>query len=428
MKIATIGAGYVGLVTGACFADLGHNVICVDIIDGKVEKINKGISPIYEKNLDEIIKRNVGKNLAATTDMEIAVRESEIIFICVGTPSSDDGSIDLKYIKEAAKDMGVILKNLDYKLIVVKSSVVPGTAEKVVIPTIEENSGKQTGKDFGICVNPEFLREGLAVEDTLNPDRIVIGESDKKSGDILYELYKDFKCPVLRVNLRTAEMIKYASNNFLATKISFINEISNICQKLDIDIHEVAKGIGLDHRIGHHFLNAGVGFGGSCLPKDVKALIKLSENLSYNPKLLKSVLEVNENQKLKVVEITKSLMDLNGKTIAILGLAFKPGTDDIRESPAITIIEKLMEENTNIRAYDPKAMENFKTINNKIYYANNIDDALKDSDLCIILTEWKEFKNIYEKILEMKKPRVIDGRRVLDKEKANDLGIEYFSV
>jgi len=428
MKIATIGAGYVGLVTGACFADLGHNVICVDIIDGKVEKINKGISPIYEKNLDEIIKRNVGKNLAATTDMEIAVRESEIIFICVGTPSSDDGSIDLKYIKEAAKDMGVILKNLDYKLIVVKSSVVPGTAEKVVIPTIEENSGKQTGKDFGICVNPEFLREGLAVEDTLNPDRIVIGESDKKSGDILYELYKDFKCPVLRVNLRTAEMIKYASNNFLATKISFINEISNICQKLDIDIHEVAKGIGLDHRIGHHFLNAGVGFGGSCLPKDVKALIKLSENLSYNPKLLKSVLEVNENQKLKVVEITKSLMDLNGKTIAILRLAFKPGTDDIRESPAITIIEKLMEENTNIRAYDPKAMENFKTINNKIYYANNIDDALKDSDLCIILTEWKEFKNIYEKILEMKKPRVIDGRRVLDKEKANDLGIEYFSV
>jgi len=229
MKIATIGAGYVGLVTGACFANMGHNAICVDIVDGKVDKINKGISPIYEKELDEIIKRNVGKNLTATTDIERAAKDSEIIFICVGTPSRGDGRINLKYIKKAVKDLGGILKKLDYKLIVVKSSVVPGTTENILIPTIEENSDKQAGRDFGICVNPEFLREGLAVEDTLNPDRIVIGEFDKRSGDILYELYKNFKCPILRVNLRTAEMIKYASNSFLAMKISFANEIANIC-------------------------------------------------------------------------------------------------------------------------------------------------------------------------------------------------------
>ncbi|HEX54812.1 MAG: UDP-glucose 6-dehydrogenase [Candidatus Altiarchaeales archaeon] len=429
MKIATIGAGYVGLVTGVCFADLGHEVICVDVMEDKVEKINEGISPIYERDLDYMLKKNVGKRLIATTDLEYAVKNSEISFICVGTPSRDDGRINLDYIREASRDVGKSLRDLGYHLVVVKSSVVPGTTENLIIPEIEKYSGKNAGNDFGICVNPEFLREGLAAEDTLNPDRIIIGEFDKKSGDILFNLYKkNFNCPILRTNLRTAEMIKYASNNFLATKISFINEISNICQKLDIDVYEVARGMGLDHRIGPHFLNAGVGFGGSCLPKDLKAMIKLSHDLGYEPKLLNSVLEINEKQKLKVIEIAKSIMDLNKKTVTILGLAFKPGTDDIRESPAITIVDKLLKENCKIKAYDPKAMENFEKINKKIYYANSVDDALKDSDLCIILTEWDEFRDIYDKILRMKNPRVIDGRRTLDGKKAMKLGIEYFSI
>ncbi|MFB6088521.1 MAG: UDP-glucose/GDP-mannose dehydrogenase family protein, partial [Candidatus Aenigmatarchaeota archaeon] len=367
--------------------------------------------------------------LNATTDLKKAVDNSEIIFICVGTPSDNEGAINLRYIKEVAKDLGTILKNIeDYKVVVVKSSVVPSTTEEMVIPLLEEYSGKKAGKDFGVCTNPEFLREGLAVEDTLDPDRVVIGELDKKSGDVLYKLYENFECPILRVSLRTAEMIKYASNNFLATKISFINEISNICEKLDIDVHEVSKGIGLDERIGPHFLHAGVGFGGSCLPKDSKALIKLAENHEYDPELLKSVLGINKQQRLKVIEKAKSMMDLDGKTISILGLAFKPETDDIRESPAITVVEELLKENVNIRAYDPKAMENFKHITEDIYYAEDVDDALKNSDLCIILTDWNEFRNIYENVLEMDSPRVIDGRMLLDRERAEELDIEYKSV
>ena len=416
MNISIIGIGYVGLVTGACFAKLGHNVTYVDVIKEKVDLINNKKSPIYEEGLEEILQENVGKNLSATLDLKKTVLSTDITFICVGTPSKEDGSIDLKYIKESAEQIGKILKEKEgYHLIVVKSTVIPGTTEKVR-DIIEKFSGK---KDFGICMNPEFLREGKAVYDFLNPDRIVIGEHDKKSGDILYGLYKDFSSPILRVDLKTAEMIKYASNAFLATKISFINEIGNICKKLGIDVYKVAEAIGLDSRISPKFLNAGCGFGGSCFPKDVKALVTKAKEVNYDPVLLESVLEVNKNQPLKMIELLKNKIEkLENKKIGVLGLAFKPNTDDIRESPAIMIINELIKENSIVYAYDPKAMKSMKKIFPNINYEDDAQKVIDSSEAVLIVTEWEEFKN-----LDYKEKIIIDGRKVLERKDINYEGI-----
>jgi len=416
MNISVIGTGYVGLVTGACFAKLGHKVICVDVIKEKIDLINRKVSPIYEEGLEEVIYKHVGKSLSATLDLKKAILSTDMTFICVGTPSREDGSIDLNYIKKSAEQIGKILKEKSgYHLIVVKSTVVPSTTEKVK-EIIEKFSGK---KDLGICMNPEFLREGKAVHDFLNPDRIVIGEYDKKSGDILYELYKDFSCPILRVDLKTAEMIKYASNAFLATKISFINEIGNICKKLDIDVYKVAEGIGLDSRISPKFLNAGCGFGGSCFPKDVKALAAKAKEINYNPILLESVLKVNKDQPLRMIELLKNKIgNLENKKIGVLGLAFKPNSDDIREAPAITIIKKLIKEKSIVYAYDPKAMKNMKKIFPDISYENKAQNVIDNSEAILIVTEWQEFKN-----LDYKEKIVIDGRKVLEKKDINYEGI-----
>ena len=416
MDISIIGTGYVGLVTGACFAELGHNVTCVDVMKEKIDLINNKKSPIYEEGLEEILQKNVGKNLFATLDLKKAVLSTDITFICVGTPPREDGSIDLKNIKESAEQIGSSLKEKkNYHLIVIKSTVVPGTTWQIK-KIIEKFSGK---KNFGICMNPEFLREGKAIYDFLHPDRIIIGEYDKKSGNILYEIYKDFSCPILRVDLKTAEMIKYASNAFLATKISFINEIGNICKKLGIDVYKVAEGVGLDSRISPKFLKAGCGFGGSCFPKDVKALAAKAKELGYTPILLESILEINKNQPLRMIELLRNKIGkLENKKIGILGLAFKPGTDDIRESPAIEIIKRLIKERSIIYAYDPRAMKNMKKIFFNINYEDNAQKVIDNSEAILIITEWQEFKN-----LDYKEKIVIEGRKILEKKGMNYEGI-----
>ncbi len=408
MEISIIGTGYVGLVTGIGLAELENKVIFVDIDKNKVNSINSGKSPIYERGLKELMQKNKGR-YHATTDYYEAIMNSEITFICVGTPSKEDGSIDLRYVKSASKGIGEVLANKDdFHVVVVKSTVLPGTTEGVVKSIIEKESGKKAFKDFGLAMNPEFLREGNAVEDFFNPDRIVIGVKDEKTKSILKELYKPFSCPKLFTDIKTAEMIKYVSNAFLATKISFANEIGNICKKLGIDVYKVFEGVGLDHRINPAFFRAGIGFGGSCFPKDVKALIRKAEELSEEPKILKAVIEVNEKQPLKLIELLKKhIPNLRNKAIGILGLAFKPDTDDVRESRAIPIVEALLREGANIIAYDPKAMNNFAKIFPQIEYAKSSQEVIDKSDAVLIVTEWKEFEELnYEDKI------VIDGRRI----------------
>jgi len=406
MKIGIIGLGYVGLITGVGFASLGNKVIGVDLEKEKVEMINRGEAPIYEKGLEEKLKE-VKDNLTATSSIE-ELKDCELIFICVGTPSREDGSMDMKYIENAAGDISSILDN--YKLIIVKSTVVPGTTESL-IPVLEKN-GKKIGEDFGLAMTPEFLKEGCALEDFFKPDRIVIGFYDEKSKEILDRLYKDFDCPKLYTNLKTAEMIKYASNSFLATKVSFINEIGNICKKLGINTYEVADGMGYDDRIERKFLNAGVGFGGSCFPKDVNALIAKADEIGEESKLLKEVMGLNERQPLKLIELLKKhVPDLKEKNIGILGLAFKSETDDVRESRAIPVVRKLLEEGASVKAYDPKAIENFKKHFPDLKYCSA--EEVLDSDAILILTDWDEFKN-----LDYSGKVVIDGRRLLKAKEA----------
>jgi len=406
MKIGIIGLGYVGLITGVGFASLGNKVIGVDLEKEKVEMINRGEAPIYEKGLEEKLKE-VKDNLTATSSIE-ELKDCELIFICVGTPSREDGSMDMKYIENAAGDISSILDN--YKLIIVKSTVVPGTTESL-IPVLEKN-GKKIGEDFGLAMTPEFLKEGCALEDFFKPDRIVIGFYDEKCKEILDRLYKDFDCPKLYTNLKTAEMIKYASNSFLATKVSFINEIGNICKKLGINTYEVADGMGYDDRIERKFLNAGVGFGGSCFPKDVNALIAKADEIGEESKLLKEVMGLNERQPLKLIELLKKhVPDLKEKNIGILGLAFKSETDDVRESRAIPVVRKLLEEGASVKAYDPKAIENFKKHFPDLKYCSA--EEVLDSDAILILTDWDEFKN-----LDYSGKVVIDGRRLLKAKEA----------
>lgn len=413
MNISIIGAGYIGLITGAGFAEKGHKIICVDVVKEKVDIINSGKSPIYEKGLDKIIKKNIGKNLTATTNIRDAVLNSDVIFICVGTPPNNDGKSDLRFVKEATENIGKILAEKNsYNVVVVKSTVLPGTTEGIIIPLLEKNSKKKFGKDFGVVMNPEFLREGVALEDFLKPDRIVIGSIDKRSGDLIEKLYSGFS-KILRTNLKTAEMIKYVSNAFLATKVSFINEIGNICKKLGINVYDVANGIALDHRIGPYFLNSGLGFGGSCFPKDVKALVYEAKKLGYEPELLNSVLNVNSRQPKILLRIAKKKIgNFRNKKIAILGLAFKRGTDDIRDTQSFPVIEWLLKEGAVITAYDPKAIENTKKVfGDRIKYANSADSTLENSELALILTEWDEFSNL--DFSRMKEKIVIDARNIV---------------
>jgi len=422
MKISVIGTGYVGTVSAACFAELGHEVICVDVEQSKINQINAGIPPIYEEGLSELLRKHAGKRLCATSDYDFATMNSEVSFICVGTPSDSEGNIDLSIVKAASISLGESLrKKKDYHVIVVKSTVVPETTEKVVLPIIEKHSGKHIG-EFGIAMNPEFLREGKAVYDFMHPDKIVIGSMDKKSGDIVASLYAGIDCEVTRTNPRTAEMIKYANNAFLATRISFANEIGNICKQLGIDTYEVMKAVGRDFRIGPHFLNAGAGFGGSCFPKDVKALIGKAKEIGYEPVLLKSVIEINEKQPARMVKLLKNkLGSLKGKKVAVLGLAFKNDTDDIRESRSIPLIKELLNSEAKVSAYDPMANENMKKLFRNVEYFTSAADALRGADACLIMTEWDEFRSLDEEFDVMNNKLIIDGRHMLAPRK----GIEY---
>jgi len=416
MKIAIIGSGYVGIVTGIGFAELGNHIVFIDIDKNKIDKINSSQPPIFEDGLEGLMKKNNG-NFYATNDYEV-IQDTNVVFICVGTPSKNDGPIDLNFVKDASKKIGRNLKN-NFQVVVVKSTVIPGTTEEIIKPILEKESGKKAFKDFGLAVNPEFLREGNAVHDFFNPDRIVIGVKDEESKSILEKLYSPFECPKLTTDLKTAEMIKYTSNAFLATKISFANEIGNICKKLGIDSYKVFEGVGLDHRINPEFFRAGIGFGGSCFPKDVRALISKAEELNENPKLLKAVMELNEEQPLKLIELLKKhIPDLGGKTIGVLGLAFKPNTDDVREGRAVPIIRTLLKEGAKVIAYDPKAVKNFKKLFPEIEYTSA--EKVLESDAILIVTEWEEFKN-----LDYNGKIVIDGRRI---EKAKEEARIYEGV
>ena len=427
-RISVFGLGYVGLTFSICLARRGFRVIGVDVDLEKIRAINKGVPPFYEPGLKNHLNSVLNDRLfSCTADHFQAILNSDVSFICVGTPARSDGDIDLSYIKSVSNNIGEALKEKDdYHLIAVRSTVTPGTTESVVKRIIENVSGKRCGVDFGLCMNPEFLREGSAIYDILHPDRIIIGEYDKKSGDLLEKVYREFYGenipPILRTSLANAELIKYANNAFLAMKISFINEIANICQKTPgADVTIIAKALGLDNRINPKFLNAGLGWGGSCFPKDIKALIKYAESKNCNPILLKAVNEVNKLQPYKAIELARELIGgLKGKRIAILGLSFKPNTDDMRNAVSIKIINELLKEGAKVVAYDPAAMKNaMKIFGDKIDFASSALECLKDCDCCIIVTEWDEFKRLSpdDFIANMKDPAIVDGRRIFDPKK-----------
>jgi UDPglucose 6-dehydrogenase len=425
-KISVIGAGYVGLCTAVGFANKGYSVVACDVDEEKIAKINQGIPTFYEpglqEKLTESIRRGRLKGVVDKTDQVIG--ETDLTFVAVGTPSKLDGNIDLKYMKSASFSIGKALKQKDsYHVTIIKSTVVPGTTQNTVKPLLEKESGKIAGTDFGLCMNPEFLRQGSAFQDTINADRVVIGSIDKRSGDTLEDLYKDFYSAhvptIIRTSLSTAELIKYASNSMLATKISFINTIANMCDKIQgADVKLVATAMGLDKRIGPLFLDAGLGYGGSCFPKDIKALIACSKALGYEPKLLESVEEVNREQPIIAVELCRKLLgSLEGKRIALLGLAFKPNTDDMREARVVPIVCELLKEGAIVIAYDPVAVNIAKSIlHNKILYANSIVECLNNADGCIVITEWDEFRKLTPNDFKknMRQPVVVDGRRIYD--------------
>ncbi len=432
MKVSVVGTGYVGLVSGVCLAEMGHQVICVDVDQAKVDKINKGIPPIYEAGLEELLQKNIHSNLVATTDLRQAVMDSELSLIAVGTPF-DGNEIDLKYIRLVAEQIGMVLKDKpSYHVVVVKSTVVPGTTDSVVLPILEQTSGKQAGIDFGVGMNPEFLKEGEAIPDFMYPDRIVLGGIDDRSIDALGDLYAVFDgVDKIRTNTRTAEMIKYTANSLLATLISFSNEIGNLCATVGVDVVEAMHGVHLDKRFtpilenGERvfpasltYLAAGCGFGGSCFPKDVKALIAYGEKAGSPMKLLESVIEVNTNQPQKVIDLLKlHYPQLDGLKVAVLGMAFKPGTDDIRESPALPVTKLLLEEKAVVKAYDPIARhEAEKVMGTTVEFHDVLEDAIADVAAILIMTRWQHFQRIPEMIAGLANPPlVIDGRRMLAK-------------
>ena len=405
-NITIIGTGYVGAVTGTCLAELGNRITFVGRNREKLDLLDSGKTPIYEPGLEELLTTNK-ERIKTTTDLSSAIKETDITFVCVGTPSRDDGSIDLQQINDVSVTIGKSLaENEKYHTIIVKSTVLPGTTEEFIIPILERESGKKAFIDFGIASNPEFLKEGSAVDDFFHTDRVVIGVNDKKTENVLKNLYSPLKAPMFSTNIRTSEMVKYASNAFLATKISFANEIGNLCKEAGIDSYEVFQGVGLDSRINPSFFRTGIGFGGSCFPKDVRALIAHAQNLGQEPRVLTAVMGTNDDQPGKMIDLLKRHMDITGKTIGILGLAFKPDSDDVRESRAIPVINMLLQEGAKIKAFDPVAMDNFRPIIPGITYAQNAEDVLS-SDAVLILTEWKDFEN-----LDYHGKIVIDGRRI----------------
>ncbi|PIN85528.1 MAG: UDP-glucose 6-dehydrogenase [Candidatus Diapherotrites archaeon CG11_big_fil_rev_8_21_14_0_20_37_9] len=425
MKIAVIGTGYVGLVAGACLADLGNQVICVDIDESKITSLEKGIIPIYEPGLEEVVKRNVlEKRLSFTTDSAKAISDSKIIFIAVGTPQGDDGKAELKYVYAVAETIG---KNANEPKIIVDKSTVPvGTSRKV-----KELAEKFSEHRIEVVSNPEFLREGSAVKDFLEPDRVVIGSDNSEAAKAIEDLYKPLGKEILITNPESAELIKYASNAFLATKISFINEIAAIADRVNADVSEVAKGMGLDARIGKQFLNAGCGYGGSCFPKDVKALQKIALDCGYKLDILREVEKVNEYQKMLPVEkLKKELGSLSGKKICVLGLAFKPNTDDMREASSIKIIHALVKEKAQVVAVDPIAEENAKQFLPKIHYEKSPYAAAKGCDAVMLVTEWNEFLELdFAKIgAEMNSKIIVDGRNAYDREKLVAMGFKYIGI
>ncbi|MEX1000564.1 MAG: UDP-glucose/GDP-mannose dehydrogenase family protein [Crocinitomicaceae bacterium] len=428
-KIAVIGSGYVGLVSGTCFAETGNNVICVDIDEEKVKLMQDGTVPIYEPHLDVIFERNIKQNrLVFTTDLKHAVKESEIIFLALPTPPGEDGSADLSYVLGVAEELGKIID--DYKVIVDKSTVPVGTAEKV-----QAAVAKYAKVDFDVVSNPEFLREGFAVDDFLKPDRVVIGCSSERARKIMKELYKPFVRqgnPIIFMDEKSAELTKYAANSFLATKITFMNEIANFCEKVGANVDDVRIGMGSDTRIGKRFLFPGIGFGGSCFPKDVQALSKSGKEVGYKFSIIDAVLEVNDLQKLKLIEKVKNHFgDLKGVELALWGLAFKPDTDDIREAPALYMIEALLEAGASITAYDPEAMDNVKKVyGDLISFTTHPYDAIKGKDALLIATEWGAFRNPdFDKIKsQLKSPKIFDGRNLFDLEEMEGKGFYYESI
>ncbi|WP_425389937.1 UDP-glucose dehydrogenase family protein [Ekhidna sp.] len=430
MKIAVVGTGYVGLVTGTCFAETGNHVTCVDIDEEKVKKLNNKQVTIYEPGLEALFERNIRQGrLEFTTSLEEGIKGAQIIFLALPTPPGEDGSADLQYVLKVAEDLGPMLE--DFTVIVDKSTVPVGTAEKV---TAKVKEGATV--DFEVVSNPEFLREGVAVDDFMKPDRVVIGAESEKSIKLMEQLYAPFVRqgnPIIFMDVRSAELTKYAANSFLATKITFMNEIANLCELMGADVDKVRKGIGTDTRIGNRFLFAGIGYGGSCFPKDVQALAKSSKEVDYDFKILNSVMSVNQDQKQKLVEPLKNYFggDLSGKTIAVWGLAFKPYTDDIREAPALENIKTLLSLGAKVKSYDPEAMDNVKGVfGDDIYFADDQYDALEDADALMIMTEWPIFRTPeFEKMKDALKNHVIfDGRNLYDLSQMKELGFEYHSI
>lgn len=428
-KIAVIGTGYVGLVTGTCFAETGNQVICVDIDESKVEKMRNGEVPIYEPHLDVVFERNIAaKRISFTTNLKEAIDFAEIVFLALPTPPGEDGSADLSYVLGVADQLGKMMT--EYKVIVDKSTVPVGTAEKV-----EAAIRKNAAVDFAVVSNPEFLREGFAIDDFLNPDRVVVGTSDERAVKIMTELYKPFirdGHPLIIMDEKSAELTKYAANSFLATKITFMNEVANFCERVGADVDKVREGIGSDSRIGHKFLYPGIGFGGSCFPKDVSALVKSGLEVDYNFEIIQSVLDVNEKQKVVLVDKVKSYYgDLTGMQFALWGLAFKPDTDDIREASALYMIQALKAAGAKVVTFDPEAMPNVKEeVGDSVDFVDDQYDALKNSDALLIATEWSAFRNPdFDRIKELlNEPVIFDGRNIYDLEDMKSKGFYYNSI
>lgn len=427
MKIAIIGSGYVGLTTGACFADVGHEVICVDNDEKKIKMLKQGKVPIYEPGLEEIVKKNLSKGLLHFTEsIEEGVERSLVIFIAVPTPPLEDGSVDMTYIEKVARQIAAVLK--DYRVIVDKSTVPVKTGERVY-QTIKRYNSHNI--DFDVVSNPEFLREGVAVRDLLHPDRVVIGAMSERAIKIMKEIYSPFNAPILITDLNSAELIKHASNSFLALKISYINALSRICEAAGANVQMVAEGMGLDHRIGKHFLKAGIGWGGSCFPKDVAAFIKISQELGYDFKLLKEVSQINHDQKEHFLrKIRDVLWVLKDKRIGLLGLAFKDNTDDIRSSVAMDLAMTFVKEGAIVQAFDPKAMEKAKEKLPSIHYCSSAQEVAVDSDCIVIATEWEEFRKLDWKSMKstMISPIIFDGRNLLDKKEMTRMGFHYIGI
>jgi len=438
MNIAVIGAGYVGLVSGTCFAEMGNKVTCVDVDQYKIEKLKQGIVPIFEPGLEQMVSKNIkNKNLFFTTNLGVAIADSQIVFIAVGTPMGDDGSADLQYVLAVAKSIG---ETMQKRLIIVDKSTVPiGTADKVKATIQDELDKRNVSLEFDVVSNPEFLKEGAAIDDFMKPDRVVIGADSDDAFEFMKQLYSPFfrtHDRFITMDIRSAEMTKYAANTMLATKISFMNEIANICEKVGADVNKVRIGIGSDKRIGYSFIYPGAGYGGSCFPKDVKALKKIAEEHGYNANLITSVENVNDAQKLVIANkvIARFGENLKGKTFGLWGLAFKPGTDDMREAPSIYVVKELVKRGAKIKAYDPKAIEEakefyLKGIKEVSYYSSKYE-VLKDSEALILLTEWKEFRSPdFEEIkTQLKMPVIFDGRNQYNAFNLEVKGFEYFQI